>query len=1038
MTTPKVFLVSAFLLLSSAPTVHAQQQIIHTVTAQSRNCNTTCSVIDVPELNGNPIAIVLITPILVNGGNLNPHPIGAYYMYLNKWSVFNLDAVQMNVGAKFKIEYYPGPASDRFLFIVPQRVHITDVSYIDHAGLNSNPTAQVRVFPVNPPSRSAIFDREEYKVEYDAAASKWFVANINGTPVPSGAAFNVVFSPGGAVASNTGPSLPTPTPIPSAAPTPTPVPIFTPSPSPSPIAVTPITTIEPGKATGATMHDWVLRPEPTPSIPANSDILLFIHGMDSRAEEADDITKALFELKAHPPSPDPTPANTPQSPDPQTIAGLKRILSKYEGCILERYETKLDMIGRHLDPSLSNLATTSGLQNRDNVSCVAGNTCSLEFRASTFAVLQAQANRGDSTDFEMKLKRAIPADCFECSKHQERHTKHVHCTMECGGNQGVDVLHPERSSGVCFEGCKAGVDLAKLITDVINDIHMALTNLTVVPTPSQVLGGPTIATNYSTVHFTECANPGEGCPEECDHPDNFSMGTRTAVVPFDSVNGQQETLYYEPLIPAVLLDTPPPPGTQINIPAGRNIGMNEGRLRSDLRKAAADADPWQSLRVAANQFAAGKTQLGNAFADLSVTGHRAFAKFSKAPTPGEAFCQSMSPNVQDGCRQALDRAYLVANFLRTGQRGDRPAEKTRKTNERKALGWIAVSGEDDSPWRPVNAPSSDYPQYNIDVVVAAPRGAGTITVRTRYVIAQSQTASPNSGKNLVVLSLDLPTSGYSENIDFERISPLTDLGRPYAVPATDFAATGKTPLLDFIEDFIVDFAETLHQKAYINKNNIKAVMGGSLGGNMTLRLGRRPGVPWLPKFVVWSPASIWDSLGLSPDPLARLAVRKAWEGADKARNSPGDGDRAAFFGSWDKPIVELIIPMAQSDTWTSDYYPCKKSSVAAARLDRQETYDPLFNAWHWRLGAEQLIFSHQTKDPMTNQPRFKSNVKPMLLGCGLEDHVAFNDICPATMNTAPLMTQTPGKAIFMDKTGHSLDNERRSFWAREVFKFLSL
>ena len=89
-------------------------------------------------------------------------------------------------------------------------------------------------------------------------------------------------------------------------------------------------------------------------------------------------------------------------------------------------------------------------------------------------------------------------------------------------------------------------------------------------------------------------------------------------------------------------------------------------------------------------------------------------------------------------------------------------------------------------------------------------------------------------------------------------------------------------------------------------------------------------------------------------------------------------------------------------------------------------------------GRRATHLRHQTKDPMTNQPRFKSNVKPMLLGCGLEDHVAFNDICPATMNTAPLMTQTPGKAIFMDKTGHSLDNERRSFWAREVFKFLGL
>ena len=103
----------------------------------------------------------MITPILVNGGNLNPHPIGAYYMYMNKWSVFNVDAVQMNVGAKFKVEYHAEPGPDRS------------------------------------PSRSAIFDREEYKVPYDAATSKWFIAKINGTPVPSGSAFNVVFSAGG-------------------------------------------------------------------------------------------------------------------------------------------------------------------------------------------------------------------------------------------------------------------------------------------------------------------------------------------------------------------------------------------------------------------------------------------------------------------------------------------------------------------------------------------------------------------------------------------------------------------------------------------------------------------------------------------------------------------------------------------------------------------------------------------------------------------------------------------------------------------------
>ena len=66
------------------------------------------------------------------------------------------------------------------------------------------------------------------------------------------------------------------------------------------------------------------------------------------------------------------------------------------------------------------------------------------------------------------------------------------------------------------------------------------------------------------------------------------------------------------------------------------------------------------------------------------------------------------------------------------------------------------------------------------------------------------------------------------------------------------------------------------------------------------------------------------------------------------------------------------------------------------------------------------------------------NQKPMLLACGVEDTVAYNDICPATKNTAPLMTLTPGKALFLDKTGHSLDNERRAFWARQIVEFLGL
>ena len=558
--------------------------------------------------------------------------------------------------------------------------------------------------------------------------------------------------------------------------------------------------------------------------------------------------------------------------------------------------------------------------------------------------------------------------------------------------------------------------------------------MTVTPTPATPPPAlPPIAANRSTVNFTQCANPAGGCPETCDNPDDFSGGQRRGVVP---------PMYFAPFVPRQLLDMSPPPGTpippgaQFNVPAARNIGTNEGRLIPQLRAVARAANALDTLRMAATDFASGNALMGNALADLAVTGSRSFAAFRQA-LPAEPFCQSLALNIQDGCRTALDRAYRVANFLRSGQRGDTPALKAAKIAERNALGWIAVSGEDDLPHRPVNVPSSDAPQFDLIVTVGTQFGTGgpVQPVHTRYTIAQSQTP----GNNLVVIAMDLPTSGYAGNLDYNLISPLALIGQPRRMPITndpfDFAATGATPLLDFLEGFIARFVMTLDSTVPF-KNNIKAVMGGSLGGNMTFRLGRNTSTPWLPKFVVWSPASIWDSLGAGSDLAKHQGPLHAWLDADKAMASPGPGDRAAFFATWDKAIVPVVIPMAQSDTWTSDFYPCKKSAVAAARLDRQETYDAMFLAWHWRLGGEQLLFSHQTRDA-SGRPLWMSNVKPMLLACGVEDRVPFNDICPATQNTAQQML-TPGKALFLGQTGHSLDNERRSFFAREVVQFLGL
>lgn len=178
---------------AAAPAAYSQQQFTQTVTAQNRNCNATCSVIDLPELNGNSSAILFITPA---GGTSNPHPIGAYYMYLSRWSVFNLDAAAITVGAKFTVEYYVNPDANHFVYSILPRVNTSDPAYIDNVGLNNNPNAQIRVFPHCSSTIGNIWNQLDVKVEYSKAANKWFIANLNATPITPAVAYNVMFSNG--------------------------------------------------------------------------------------------------------------------------------------------------------------------------------------------------------------------------------------------------------------------------------------------------------------------------------------------------------------------------------------------------------------------------------------------------------------------------------------------------------------------------------------------------------------------------------------------------------------------------------------------------------------------------------------------------------------------------------------------------------------------------------------------------------------------------------------------------------------------------
>jgi hypothetical protein len=369
--------------------------------------------------------------------------------------------------------------------------------------------------------------------------------------------------------------------------------------------------------------------------------------------------------------------------------------------------------------------------------------------------------------------------------------------------------------------------------------------------------------------------------------------------------------------------------------------------------------------------------------------------------------------------------------------------------QRQKLGWIAVSGEDDRPHRPVNVPSTEFQQYDLAVDVKG------IRVNTRYMIAERQRlgalacASPTrrvpvdpapslapeakvillvhgmdsrleealdltkalhkiaetTRENWTVISMDLPTSGYADNIDHRRISPLGELGEAKFrfhgatdLELTDlqvFNARGqhKVPLLDFIEDFILAFVDKLEKSIPGVSTKLKAVVGGSLGGNMAMCIGRRVGAPpWIRNVVPWSPAAIWPSFadGANPaDPIA-VAIPFMWAGGDPRQLVEEGFMRRLFFHlGFDWKMGVLGRP-AQAKEWYRKEWDCTPSHGIAARLDRHETYDSNFRLWHWRLGAEQLLFSQQgppgsiprCQQSPSRTPLYCDNTKRMLLLCG--------------------------------------------------------
>lgn len=530
----------------------------------------------------------------------------------------------------------------------------------------------------------------------------------------------------------------------------------------------------------------------------------------------------------------------------------------------------------------------------------------------------------------------------------------------------------------------------------------------------------------------------------------------------------------------------------------------EGRLVSWLRAVVQTHDPLEVLKQSATSFyllgiaarnPPDTVEGATALADLAITGRLMYTNFRSLPPHGQppqdsdllddvrnrvkAFQNPPDENrLRSSVAAALDRAYMVAWALRD------PNPVTRKQT-RASLGWIAVSGEDDSPDRPVNVSSAEFPQFDIIVPSLVP-------VRTRYIIASAVMPNPNPpsfptrqipvdpwpsipadheviifihghdsraeecadlvnpllqtglqhGKKYAIIAFDLPCSGYSDMLGDWEIAP-RDATQFTSLPGSSPATF---PLLDFLLQFVIDFVNALDARVAI-KNRVAAVIGGSLGGNLCLRLGERNDQPWIKNIVAWSPASVWTTF--NHDQIKWFALNALQGRMEEEEDKNADGTPSSipsrikfFYESFDSPAGLNGPPQPKQwyrDNWESeDRRPvCQSAFIQDDRVERREIYNRFFRSWHWRVALEQLLFSHWPS-------AFASNRTRTLLLAGSADD--FQDPTPGigvtpriytnTKSLSVAMINTPGDSVFLLNTGHSIHNERPLLLAQQIVQFL--
>jgi hypothetical protein len=167
-------------------------QFVHIVTAANIYASYT-TIMDNPLTNGNPNAIILVTPNDTPGnvGGINdPHPIGVMYSS-GKWAIFNQDLAAMPVGAAFNVII---PTDGAGVFVQNTTSAGTSTN-INNALTDGHPNAIILVTPNYNPGGACPCVSANFRIGVEYSGIKWAIFTQDNSLMPLNAAFNVFILP---------------------------------------------------------------------------------------------------------------------------------------------------------------------------------------------------------------------------------------------------------------------------------------------------------------------------------------------------------------------------------------------------------------------------------------------------------------------------------------------------------------------------------------------------------------------------------------------------------------------------------------------------------------------------------------------------------------------------------------------------------------------------------------------------------------------------------------------------------------------------